>query len=72
MQYWDVDFLQTNPPVSPRALIILNQPFSPGLLRRLWGNCAWRYCADGGANRLYDLFCGSDFADSKASRALYV
>ncbi|KXN91733.1 Thiamin pyrophosphokinase 1 [Leucoagaricus sp. SymC.cos] len=37
------------------ALIILNQPFSLPLLQRLWTNTSWRCCADGGANRLYDL-----------------
>jgi thiamine pyrophosphokinase len=37
------------------ALIILNQPFSFALLRRVWSSSGWRCCADGGANRLYDL-----------------
>ncbi|KAG5638904.1 hypothetical protein H0H81_008965 [Sphagnurus paluster] len=39
---------------TPRALIILNQPFSRPLLDRLWNSCSWRCCADGGANRLYE------------------
>ncbi|KAG2076710.1 thiamine pyrophosphokinase [Suillus decipiens] len=37
-----------------RALIILNQPFSAGLLKTLWAASEWHSCADGGANRLYD------------------
>ena len=40
------------------ALILLNQPFSLGLLWRLWKASSWKACADGGANRLYDLFSG--------------
>ncbi|KAF9468136.1 thiamine pyrophosphokinase [Collybia nuda] len=69
MKTWDVGFLRANPPDSQRALIILNQPFCPGLLRRLWNSCAWRCCADGGANRLYDLFSAPDFVDCGTSRA---
>ncbi|KAH8109581.1 thiamine pyrophosphokinase [Phellopilus nigrolimitatus] len=37
------------------ALIILNQPFSKDLLSRVWAACQWRGCADGGANRLFDV-----------------
>lgn len=40
------------------ALIILNQPFTIGLLWKLWKTSTWKACADGGANRLYDLFSG--------------
>lgn len=40
------------------ALIILNQPFSLGLLWRVWKASSWKACADGGANRLYDLLSG--------------
>ncbi|KAI5120207.1 hypothetical protein M0805_006313 [Coniferiporia weirii] len=41
-----------------RALIILNQPFSQELLVRVWNACQWRACADGGANRLFDVLQG--------------
>lgn len=55
---WNVHFLQKQdaPSEDARALIILNQPFSRELLIRVWNACIWRACADGGANRLYDLF----------------
>jgi hypothetical protein len=57
---WSTPFLgpitaaDANSDASKRALIILNQPFAPNLLARLWAHCAWRACADGGANRLHD------------------
>lgn len=41
------------------ALLILNQPIPDfALLDRLWQNSGFRICADGGANRLYDVFSG--------------
>ena len=56
---WSLPFLQPAPsgevPRNKVALIILNQPFSKPLLTRLWHASDWRCCADGGANRLYDL-----------------
>lgn len=55
---WETSFLNpltTIPEGTRRALIILNQPFSLPLLDTLWNACSWRCCADGGANRLYDL-----------------
>ncbi|KAF9476689.1 thiamine pyrophosphokinase Thi80 [Pholiota conissans] len=56
---WNVKFLLENQgeaPTARHALIILNQPFSLSLLRRLWASTQWHCCADGGANRLYDAF----------------
>ncbi|KAL1935024.1 hypothetical protein VTP01DRAFT_4164 [Rhizomucor pusillus] len=39
------------------CLIILNQPISQKkLFDRLWSNAAFKFCADGGSNRLYDAF----------------
>ena len=44
---------------SQTALIILNQPIaSVDFLNRVWTNSSYHICADGGANRLYDLFSG--------------
>ncbi|KAL2918093.1 thiamine pyrophosphokinase [Polyrhizophydium stewartii] len=40
----------------PRALLMLNQPLCrPALLTNVWRNVSVRMCADGGANRLYDM-----------------
>ena len=58
---WAPSFLnEDNTPGSRNksALVVLNQPFSLGLLWRLWKASSWRACADGGANRLHDLFSG--------------
>lgn len=52
---WDVNFLASHESASRRVLIILNQPFSFPLLDRVWGSTHWHCCADGGANRLYDV-----------------
>lgn len=55
---WPLPFFHSSPsPATGRehALILLNQPFSFPLLRRLWEACSWRCCADGGGNRLHDL-----------------
>jgi hypothetical protein len=58
---WAPSFLdENNQSISSKksALIILNQPFSLGLLWRTLEGSSWKACADGGANRLYDLFSG--------------
>ncbi|KAF9693062.1 hypothetical protein EKO04_008887 [Ascochyta lentis] len=45
----------TNPP----DLLILNQPITNfATFSRLWRHTNYRICADGGANRLYDMFKG--------------
>jgi len=58
--HWSLSFFQTRDEASrsKTALIILNQPFSKGLLRRLWHATDWHCCADGGANRLHDSLNG--------------
>ncbi|KAF8332638.1 thiamine pyrophosphokinase [Cantharellus anzutake] len=67
-QFWSVPFLSEagttldSTSSTPWALIILNQPFSKTLLDILWPKCAWKACADGGANRLYDVLPRQDRA----------
>ena len=55
---WNVKFLHGNEFTAEcrYGLVVLNQPFSLALLRRLWASTQWHCCADGGANRLYDTF----------------
>ena len=41
------------------SLVILNSDDvvnSKKLIEQIWNNCDYRICADGGANRLYDMF----------------
>jgi hypothetical protein len=46
---------------SKQSLIILNQPITRrDIFEKLWDNCDYRICADGGANRLYDLLSEGD------------
>ena len=56
---------------SPPDLLILNQPITrvhEWRTRLLGSRSRYRLCADGGANRLYDMFTG----DLEARRADYV
>jgi thiamine pyrophosphokinase len=71
MFQWSTSFLEPlQLKIQNRALIILNQPFSAALFDRLWASCGWHCCADGGANRLYDLFEGHDIEDGSTARGL--
>lgn len=56
-----------NPPKSEKAaLLILNQAIgTPNLFLKLWNKYPLRVCADGGANRLYELFEKNEDARSK-------
>lgn len=46
--------------IIPPDLLILNQPIASfNVLSRLWRHAKYRICADGGANRLYDMFDGN-------------
>lgn len=71
MQTWDVNFLKNGNHAAdrPHALIILNQPFSLPLLERLWNSTQWHCCADGGANRLFDVFSLEESAGRDADEA---
>jgi thiamine pyrophosphokinase len=53
----------------PPDLLILNQPIGDfAAFSRLWAHAQYRICADGGANRLHDMFNGS----AEAQREDYV
>lgn len=46
-------------PVNLPDLLILNQPITDfATFSRLWKHTDYRICADGGANRLHDMFKG--------------
>jgi thiamine pyrophosphokinase len=50
-------------------LVILNQPISDfAVFALLWKNTRYHICADGGANRLHDMFTG----EMESRRADYV
>ncbi|KAI9314269.1 thiamine pyrophosphokinase [Dichotomocladium elegans] len=50
------------------CLILLNQPIMDlDQFRLLWAHASVRYCADGGANRLYDAF-----ENDEKTRAMYI
>ena len=57
------DFLATDVDLknvaSTADLLILNQPIAHfDAFARLWKHTGYRICADGGANRLFDMFQG--------------
>ena len=49
----------TEKSANPPDLLILNQPITDfATFSRLWRHTSYRICADGGANRLHDMFVG--------------
>ncbi|WWC91849.1 uncharacterized protein L201_006796 [Kwoniella dendrophila CBS 6074] len=52
---WTCEELLRGGSSKPYALIIVNQPIRPDLLNKVWKAASIRLCADGGANRLFDL-----------------
>lgn len=59
----------TEKSANPPDLLILNQPITDfATFSRLWRHTSYRICADGGANRLYDMFKD----DLEAQRDQYV
>jgi len=75
MFQWSTAFLQPFAALedhNARALIILNQPFSVALFDRLWNSSKLHYCADGGANQLYDLFEQPGIEDGPTARGFFL
>ncbi|KAK4689582.1 thiamine pyrophosphokinase, partial [Tremellales sp. Uapishka_1] len=64
-KYWDAtDILSGSPSDRSYAMVILNQPITrKDTFLRAWEASEVRLCADGGANRLYDLWT----SDTRAS-----
>lgn len=57
------------PSANSPDLLILNQPITDfATFSRLWRHTNYRICADGGANRLHDMFTG----DLEKQRDRYV
>lgn len=51
------------------ALLLLNQPVENfGIFKTLWHGCSYKIYADGGANRLYEVFG----ADAEGERKSFV
>jgi thiamine pyrophosphokinase len=60
--YYDPGDLITSTSQSPdKALVILNTPLmKKETLKNLWSSCRYHICADGGANRLHDMWRDGD------------
>jgi len=70
MEHFPAAFLQepSEGVINPLPkLLILNQPIANfAIFKRLWQRTDYRLCADGGANRLYDMLSGE--ADDQESK----
>ncbi|ODN89219.1 thiamine pyrophosphokinase [Cryptococcus wingfieldii CBS 7118] len=55
MHTWTADEILRGAASRPYALIVLNQPTTHHLLHTAWHATALHFCADGGANTLYNL-----------------
>lgn len=65
--YNPTSFFTSESPCQDRVLLFLNTPItSKALITTLWRTCATRICADGGANRLFEVF------DDEHERKQYV
>lgn len=55
------DLITSNTQSLDKALIILNTPLMKReTLENLWSSCGWHICADGGANRLHDMWTSGE------------
>ncbi|KKZ61322.1 hypothetical protein EMCG_04039 [[Emmonsia] crescens] len=60
MDWYPAQFFNTAaPPSSPFALLVLNQPINQNAYKILKKHASFTICADGGANRLYNLMRAS-------------
>jgi thiamine pyrophosphokinase len=54
-EWWPSRFFNSGKPAAPYAVVILNQPINEHALRAVINDATLLVCADGGANRLFDL-----------------
>ena len=68
-EWWPSRFFSTPTTASPYALLILNQPINEHALKAVINEAKLIVCADGGANRLFDLSqkSNADFSHVKVS-----
>lgn len=63
-EWWPSRFFGSDKTIIPYAVLILNQPINEHALRAVIDDAALIVCADGGANRLFDLSrnCNGEFS----------
>lgn len=68
-EWWPSRFFSPGKTASPYAVLILNQPINEHALRAVIDNATLIVCADGGANRLFDLSrtCNGEFSRVKVN-----